>query len=373
MSGRLGFGCMRLPVLEGGAIDHEEFCNMVDLFLERGFTYFDTSYVYHGGKSEEAVREALVKRHPRESFTLATKFPTFAITGSDEAKVVPIFASQLERCGVDYFDYYLLHNLNEQRYEEVVNQCHLFEFISERKKEGLIKNIGFSFHDSAEVLDRILSEHPEVDFVQIVINYYDWNSYVIQSKECYEVIRKHGKQVVVMETVKGGMLAKLPEEAEAKLRRLAPEASDASFAVRFAAGLDGVLTVLSGMSDLYQVEDNTSYMQDFTPLSDEETELVFETARLIRRLGPVHTDDFTAYEKVSQNVPAAALLDTWTAMASQGNPYFAAEGNYYTPLRRKYNAPAEGEWIKDGLKTEDGRDITALIREADEYVKEHAF
>lgn len=373
MSGKLGFGCMRLPVQEDGSVDHEEFCNMVDLFLERGFTYFDTSYVYHGGKSEEAVREALVKRHPRDSFTLATKFPTFAISGSDEAKVAPVFSSQLERCGVDYFDYYLLHNLNGIRYEEIVKPCHLFEFICEKKKAGIIKNIGFSFHDSAEVLDRILTEHPEVDFVQIVINYYDWNSYVIQSRDCYEVVRKHGKQVVVMETVKGGMLAKVPAEAEARMRSISPEASAASFAVRFAAGLDGILTVLSGMSDLYQVEDNTSYMRDFAPLSDEETELVFETAKLIRRLGPVHTDDFSAYEKVNQAVPAAALLDTWTAMACQSNPYFAAEGNYYGLLRHKYNAPETGEWIRDGLKTADGRDVTALIREAEAYVKEHAF
>ncbi len=371
--GKLGFGCMRLPVMESGEIDHEEFCRMVDLFLEKGFTYFDTSYVYHNGKSESAVREALVKRYPRESYTIATKFPTFAITGADRDKVEGIFEQQLVNCGVDYFDYYLLHNLNEPRYEEICKPCGLFEFISEKKKAGIIKNIGFSFHDSAEVLDWILTEHPEIDFVQIVINYYDWNSYVIQSKECYEVARRHGKQVVVMETVKGGMLANVPGEAQELMRKMQPGLSDASWAVRFASGLDGILAVLSGMSNYSQVEDNTSYMQNFVPMTEEEKNICFDTASLIRKKGPVGTADYSNYENVSQKgLPAAALLDTWTAMASQPNPYFGAEGNYYSLLRYHYNAP-DGEWVRSGLKAADGTDITELIRQADAYVSEHAF
>lgn len=371
--GKLGFGCMRLPVSDGDEINHKEFCRMVDLFLERGFTYFDTSYVYHNGKSEVAVREALVKRYPRESYTIATKFPTFATTGADRDKVAGIFEQRLANCGVDYFDYYLLHNLSEPRYEEICKPCGLFGFISEKKKAGIIKNIGFSFHDSAKVLDRILTEHPEIDFVQIVINYFDWNSYVIQSKECYEVARKHGKQVVVMETVKGGMLANVPEEAKERMRKAQPELSDASWAVRFATGLDGILAVLSGMSNYSQVEDNTSYMQDFVPMTEEEKKICFDTARLIREKGPVGTADYSNYENVSQKgLPAAALLDTWTAMASQPNPYFGAEGNYYSLLRYHYNAP-DGEWVGNGLKAADGTDITDLIRQADDYVKEHAF
>lgn len=374
MSGKLGFGCMRLPVLEDGAIDIGQFSKMVDLFLERGFTYFDTSYVYHGGKSEPALREALVKRHVRDSFTVASKFPVFAITGSDKDKVEPIFSEQLANCGVDYFDYYLLHNLNEERYESIVSPCDLFGFIKQKKEEGAIRNIGFSFHDSADVLDRILTEHPEVDFVQIVINYYDWTSYTVQSRECYETARRHGKDIVVMETVKGGLLAKVPAEAGAMMKAVQPSLSAASFAVRFAAGLDGVLAVLSGMSDLAQAEDNTSYMQNFIPLSDKEKDIVMDTARLIREAGPLHTADLSRYEDVSErNIPAAALLDMYTAMAVQSNPYFTAEGNYYSNLKRKYNAPSEGEWIPDGLFLADGTDITELVRTAEAYVKEHAF
>lgn len=374
MSGKLGFGCMRLPVLQDDSIDIVQFSQMVDLFLERGFTYFDTSYVYHGGKSEPALREALVKRHRRDTFTIASKFPVFAITGSDKEKVEPIFSKQLDNCGVEYFDYYLLHNLNEERYEDIVKPCDLFGFISRKKEEGLIRNIGFSFHDSADVLDRILTEHPEVDFVQIVINYYDWTSYTVESRKCYETARRHGKGIVVMETVKGGLLANVPSEAEDMMKSLQPSLSPASFAVRFAAGLDGIISVLSGMSNLAQVEDNTSYMQDFVPLSGKEQEVVMDTARLIREAGPLHTADISAYECVSDsNVPAAALLDMYTAMAVQSNPYFTAEGNYYSNLRRKYNTPVEGEWIPDGLKLANGRDITKLVRTAEAYVKEHAF
>lgn len=342
-AGRLGFGCMRLPVLENNEIDHEKFCEMVDLFLARGFTYFDTSYVYHGGKSEAAVREALVKRYPRDRFTIATKFPTFSITGADRDKVAHIFKKQLTNCGVSYFDYYLLHNLNQARYEQVVKPCGLFKFIQEKKAEGFIRNIGFSFHDSAEILDQILHEHPEVDFVQIVLNYFDWNSYTIQAKDCYETARKYGKQIVVMETVKVGMLAKLPQKAGSRLCEQQPAYSDASWAIRFAAGQKGVLAVLSGMSDIYQVEDNTACMQNFQPLSAEETGLLMETAQLIRRNGPVHTDDFVQFKKINRKeIPAAALLDTWTAMAVQPNPYFTAEGSYYSSLRRRCHAP-EGE------------------------------
>ena len=371
-NGKLGFGCMRLPVIGGDAnkIDIAEFSKMADLFLDRGFTYFDTSAVYHGGFSEQAVREAVVKRHPRERFTVATKFPTFIFNGSESrGQIEATFQGQLDNCGVDYFDYYLLHNLNEVRYEDICKPLGLFEFIQEKKAAGIIKHIGFSFHDSAEVLDKILFEHPEIEFVQIVVNYFDWNSYVIQSRDCYEVIRRHGKQVVIMETVKGGMLAKLPEEAEDKLKAAKPNASAASWAVRFAAGLDGVLAVLSGVSSIEQVEDNTACMRDFTPLSAEETALVMETAKLIRRSGPARTEDFKKFEDVNQpGVPAAALLDTWNSMALQPDPYFGAEGNYYGLLRQRHSAP-----IRDGLTAADGTDITALVRKADAYVQEHAF
>ena len=196
MKGNLGFGCMRLPVIGGSAenIDIEEFGKMVDEFIDAGFTYFDTSYVYHNGKSEEAVREAVVKRHPRDSFTVATKFPTFALESEDQAE--KIFAQQLENLGVDHVDYYLLHTLNRKLYNGtdgkggVVKTCHLFEHAAKWKEEGKIKHLGFSFHDTPEMLDEILTDHPEVEFVQIIINYFDWDSYFVQSGKCYDVIRK---------------------------------------------------------------------------------------------------------------------------------------------------------------------------------------
>ena len=205
---KLGFGLMRLPQksANGADIDMEQFKKMVDLFLERGFTYFDTSYVYHNGASETAIREALVKRHPRDSFLLVSKFPTFQMPA--ESSVEAIFNEQLEKCGVEYFDYYLLHNLNRYLYSAEVKAAHLFDYMKKWKEEGKIRHIAFSYHDDAAHLDQMLTEHPEVEAVQIVLNYYDWEEPFIQSQKCYEVIRKHGKRVIVMEPVKGGTLAR---------------------------------------------------------------------------------------------------------------------------------------------------------------------
>ena len=249
---KLGFGLMRLPQksTEPTDIDSEQLKQMVDRFLERGFTYFDTSYVYHNGASETAIREVLVERHPRESFLLASKFPTFSMPTED--KVDGIFEEQLEKCGVEYFDFYLLHNLNRYLYDTEVQTASLFDHMKKWKEQGKIRHIAFSYHDDAEHLDKILIEHPEVEAVQIALNYYDWEEPFIQSKKCYEVIRKHGKQVIVMEPVKGGTLATGPAGAEHILQGLDADASPASFAVRFAVSLDGVMVVLSGMSNLEQ-------------------------------------------------------------------------------------------------------------------------
>lgn len=266
---KLGFGCMRLPVVDGDMerIDDELFCKMIDSFMEQGFTYFDTAYPYHNQKSEAAVKRCLVERYPREKFYLADKMPMWlAKESSDYEK---LFAEQLERCGVEYFDFYLLHALYGERYEEA-QKLGAFEFAQKMKAEGKIKYAGFSFHDKADVLDKILCEHPEVDFVQLQINYYDWESENVQSRKCYEVAVKHGIPVIVMEPVKGGTLANLAPEAAAVLKGLNPEASYASFAVRYAASLEQVFMVLSGMSDFAQLADNTSYMREFTPLSEEE-------------------------------------------------------------------------------------------------------
>lgn len=278
---KLGFGLMRLPLKDAGdmaSIDIETVNAMVDAFLAQGFTYFDTAYMYHMGKSEIAAREALVKRHPRDSFTLATKLPMmFLEKAEDQAR---IFDEQLTKCGVDYFDYYLLHNLSATHYP-VAQRLHSFEFAAQKKAEGKARQIGFSYHDNAALLDEILTAHPEVDFVQLQLNYLDWDNESIQSRKCYETARKHGKPVIVMEPVKGGALANVPEKAETLFKNIHPYMSVPSWAIRFAASHEGVMMVLSGMSSMAQLADNMSYMKAFTPFAPEEFAAVGQAVRVI--------------------------------------------------------------------------------------------
>jgi predicted aldo/keto reductase-like oxidoreductase len=278
---KLGFGLMRLPITEEGnpkSIDQELLNKMVDYYLEQGFTYFDTAYPYHQGTSEVAAKKALVERHPREAFTLANKMPTFLVTKPEDYP--RFFAEQQDRCGVDYFDYYLLHALDANSYANTVKHGG-FEFMQKLKEEGKIKQAGFSFHDKAEVLDKILTEHPEMEFVQLQINYVDWESELIESRLCYEVALKHNKPIIVMEPVKGGSLAIVPEEAEQLFKSYHPDLSAASWAVRYVASLENVFMVLSGMSDFEQVTDNISYMQDFNPLNDEERAIITKVTDVI--------------------------------------------------------------------------------------------
>ena len=277
---KLGFGFMRLPKLEGGEIDIEQTKKMVDMFVEGGGTYFDTAYVYDNGKSEEAIREALVKRYPRESFTIATKLNAAMHCNDEESAKQQLFTS-LERTGAGYFDFYLLHALQRSNIDKY-NNYHLWDFVKEQKEKGLIRHWGFSFHSDPELLDQLLTEHPDAEFVQLQINYADWENPGVKSRECYEIVRKHGKEVVIMEPIKGGALANPVQEVKDVFAKADPEASCASWAVRYAASLDGVLSVLSGMSNLAQMEDNMSYMKDFKPLSDEEQEVIRQAQVALR-------------------------------------------------------------------------------------------
>ena len=280
--GKLGFGLMRLPVVGGNhaQIDLAQMKEMVDAFLAAGGSYFDTAYPYHEGKSEEAFRETVVKRYPRERFTLTDKMPMFLI--KNKAQLEEIFAEQLERCGVDFFDYYWLHTLGSVNYQ-TAERVGAFEFIARKKTEGKIKHIGFSYHDSPELLERILTEHPEVEYVQLQLNYLDWNDTTIRSRECYEVVCRHKKPVIVMEPVKGGALADLPDAAAVLLREREPRLSLASWGLRFAASCENVKMVLSGMSSREQMEDNLSYMgETFRPLTEEEKALLERVAETIR-------------------------------------------------------------------------------------------
>lgn len=272
-----GFGCMRLPMIDK-EVDHKQFCEMIDLFMENGFTYYDTARVYIQGKSELALKECLVKRYPRESFIIADKLSGSCFEKQED--IIPFFNSQLESLGVEYIDYYLMHCQMQRNYDKFMN-AKAYEIAAQLKKEGKIKHLGFSFHDNAEFLEKILIDHPEVEFVQIQFNYLDYDSVNVESKKCYDVCRKYNKDVMIMEPVKGGELVNLPLKAQEIINKL-EKGSNASYAIRFAASFDGVIMVLSGMSDLNQMKDNISYMKDFKPLTDYEKEELFKVAEVIK-------------------------------------------------------------------------------------------
>ena len=266
---KLGFGLMRLPKDKQGQIKLDEVQRMVDSYMERGFNYFDTAYVYEG--SEEAIRQTLVEKYPRDVYTLADKLPAWKLTCQED--VERIFQESLNRTGVDYFDFYLLHSVEKSHYPTYEKyQC--FDFIQEMKKQGKIKYMGFSFHDDADFLDKVLTEHPEIDFVQLQLNYLDWENGVIQSRRNYEVARKHHKPIVVMEPIKGGTLASFSDDIEKIYKNYAPQKSIASWALRYVASLDGVMTILSGMSNAQQMNDNLDTMTHFEKINDKEARLI---------------------------------------------------------------------------------------------------
>ena len=278
---KLGFGFMRLPVLDEydrSTVDIEVVKKMVDRFMERGFTYFDTAHRYNDEAAEPAIRESLVRRYPRDRYVLANKITLNYIKRAEEQE--PFFQRQLSICGVDFFDNYLIHNMGATWYPQA-QKYGSFDFIKRMRDEGYAKHIGFSFHGTADVLEEILQAQPEVEIVQLQINYLDWEDPNIQSRRCYEAARRNGKQIVVMEPVKGGTLVNLPEDAAYALKEADPRSSLASWAIRYAAGLDGIHTVLSGMSTQEQVEDNTRYMQDFKPLAPHEQDLLKKVTGII--------------------------------------------------------------------------------------------
>lgn len=279
---KLGFGCLRLPLKDeqSGDVDQEQFNRMVDCFMAAEFNYFDTAHRYLDGKSETAIREGLVKRYPRESFLLANKLTTPLF--KTEADIRPLFQEQLEACGVEYFDYYLMHGLCARTYERFVT-CNAFKVVAELKTENKVRHMGISFHDKPAVLERILQEHPEIEVVQIQLNYTDYDDPIIESGAVYEICREFNKPILVMEPVQGGGLAHhLPDEAKEILEEI-HGGSAASYAIRYAASFEGVITVLSGMSSVEQVEDNVSFMKDFQPLTTHELAAIDRVRDILKR------------------------------------------------------------------------------------------
>ena len=324
---KLGFGLMRLP-MKGNEVDVGQTKEMVDLFMDSGFTYFDTAYLYIDGKSEETVKTAIVDRFPREKFQLSTKLPPWAgAANADDAK--QMFWTSLKRTGAEYFDYYMLHNLGASRIN-VFYEYGLWDYALELKQKGLIRHVGFSFHDKASVLDELLTKHPEMDFVLLQINYADWNSGAVQSRLCYETALKHNKPIIVMEPVKGGMLANLAPEVKAVFDEANTGLSYSSWAIRFAASLENIITVLSGMSTLDQVKDNVSYMKDFRPLDENERAVIAKAQEALSKLPSIPcTSCEYCLPDCPENIPISGILDTINREMVYRDPTAAKFGYFW--------------------------------------------
>ncbi|MBQ7266129.1 MAG: aldo/keto reductase [Firmicutes bacterium] len=337
---KLGFGCMRLPMRDGG-VDEKQFCKMADRFLEEGFNYFDTAHGYLGGLSEKAIKKCLTSRHKRQEYLLTDKLtePYF----KSQKDIRPFFESQLELCGVDYFDFYLMHAQGSANYDKF-QRCEAYETAFELKKEGKIRHVGISFHDTAQMLEKILSDYPQIEVVQIQLNYLDYNDSAIQSRKVYEVCRKHNKPVIVMEPVKGGNLVNLPVDAAKVLDEL-KGGSRASYAIRYAAGFEGMLSVLSGMSTIEQLEDNISYMKDFKPLDEREISAINKVVEII------HSEKLiacTACRYCTDGCPKKIFIpDLFSCMNTKKLTQDWNPGFYYSEVYTKQGGKAS-ECIKCG-------------------------
>lgn len=331
----LGFGCMRLP-MDGDKIDIEQFKKMVDVFMANGFNYFDTAHIYHDGESEKAIREAVSSRYPRESFILTDKLTTNCFTKQEDIR--PLFKQQLKDSGVDYFDFYLMHSQDAAIYEKF-RRCNAYETALEMQKEGKFRHFGISFHDKAEVLEQILKDYPQIEAVQIQFNYLDYGDPAVDSKRVYEVCEKYGKAVIVMEPVKGGNLVNLPEKAQGILDSLNSGMSNASYAIRFAASFPNMFMVLSGMSDLAQINDNMSYMKDFKPLDEKEMQAVNDVRKAFSEINLIPC---TACHYCTSGCPMnISIPELFSCYNHKVNFHDWNQGYYYAQITRNGGKPSE--------------------------------
>lgn len=331
----LGFGCMRLP-MNGDKIDIEQFKKMVDVFMANGFNYFDTAHIYHDGESEKAIREAVSSRYPRESFILTDKLTTNCFNKQEDIR--PLFEQQLKDSGVDYFDFYLMHAQDAAIYEKF-RKCNAYETALEMQKEGKFRHFGISFHDKAEVLEQILKDYPQIEAVQIQFNYLDYGDPAVDSKRVYEVCEKYGKAVIVMEPVKGGNLVNLPEKAQGILDSLNSGMSNASYAIRFAASFPNMFMVLSGMSDLAQINDNMSYMKDFKPLDEKEMQAVNDVRKAFSEINLIPC---TACHYCTSGCPMnISIPELFSCYNHKVNFHDWNQDYYYAQITRDGGKPSE--------------------------------